>query len=164
MITRRRKQPNIAMCAAFVMLCLTLVSTHFATGLYARYVSTDSASDSARVATFNVDQAFENISCSFDAGIVPGTNTNYVIEVVNESEVAVEFTIDVDNPYHNFPISFLIIDDNAENELPYKMLVGPNNTLGVNLLIKWDQNVIADVNYSGKVEMIEVTLKAAQVD
>ena len=46
------KKPNIALCAGFILLCLTLFSMHFTSGLYARYISRDSAEDSARVIKF----------------------------------------------------------------------------------------------------------------
>lgn len=48
----KRKRPNIMMCLAFVLLCLTLLTTHFTGGLYAKYVAKDSAEDSARVIKF----------------------------------------------------------------------------------------------------------------
>lgn len=43
---------NIPICLAGVLLCLTLFSMHFTGGLFARYVSRDSGSDSARVIQF----------------------------------------------------------------------------------------------------------------
>ena len=46
---------NIPMCAAVVLLYLTLLSIHLTSGLFARYTTTVTASDSARVAKFDVD-------------------------------------------------------------------------------------------------------------
>ena len=43
---------NIPMCIASFLFCLTLISFHFTSGLYARYISAASGSDSARVAGF----------------------------------------------------------------------------------------------------------------
>lgn len=43
---------NIPMCIAAFLLCLTLISTHFTSGLYAKYITRDSGSDSARVISF----------------------------------------------------------------------------------------------------------------
>lgn len=49
---RRRTKLNIPMCLAGVLLCLTLISIHLASGLYARYSTTSEGSDSARVISF----------------------------------------------------------------------------------------------------------------
>jgi hypothetical protein len=43
---------NIPMCLACVLLCLTLVSIHLTSGLYAKYTVSGSGSDNARVITF----------------------------------------------------------------------------------------------------------------
>ena len=43
---------NIPMTLACVLFCLTLISTHFTSGLYARYTTSDSGSDRARVVKF----------------------------------------------------------------------------------------------------------------
>ena len=43
---------NVPMTLACVLFCLTLLSTHFTSDLYARYTTSDSASDGARVVKF----------------------------------------------------------------------------------------------------------------
>ena len=43
---------NIPMCIAFVLFCLTLFSIHLTSGLYAKYTTSASDSDSARVIRF----------------------------------------------------------------------------------------------------------------
>lgn len=43
---------NIPMCIASFLFCLTLISIHLTSGLYAKYISSASGSDSARVITF----------------------------------------------------------------------------------------------------------------
>ena len=48
----KKAQLNIPMCLAAVLLCLTLISIHLSSGLYAKYVVNDSGSDSARVIKF----------------------------------------------------------------------------------------------------------------
>ena len=51
---KQNTKVNIPMCAALVLLLLTMISVHLTSGLYARYTSTASGSDSARVAKFHV--------------------------------------------------------------------------------------------------------------
>ena len=53
---------NIPMALACVLFCLVLISTHFTSGLYARYIVTDSASDSARVVAFREIRITEEIN------------------------------------------------------------------------------------------------------
>lgn len=84
---------NIPICAALVLLFLTMVSIHMTSGLYARYTSTSTASDSARVAKFDVDankQDDVTVICDID-----GDNGDYVITVNNKSEVAIKYNIDL---------------------------------------------------------------------
>ena len=49
---RTHSKLNIPFCAGLVLLCLTLFSMHLTSGLYARYVTSDSAEDAARVIKF----------------------------------------------------------------------------------------------------------------
>lgn len=55
-MTKRRRRStakvNVPICAAAVLLCLTLISVHLTSGVYARYTVTASGSDSARVIQF----------------------------------------------------------------------------------------------------------------
>jgi|GEM_PF-2072287 len=50
--SRRKKRHNIPIYLACLLLCLTLISIHFSSGLYAKYTTTVSGSDSARVIKF----------------------------------------------------------------------------------------------------------------
>lgn len=55
MAARRKKtgaKVNIPMCLACVLLCLTLFSVHFSSGVVARYTTTTDSGDSARVIKF----------------------------------------------------------------------------------------------------------------
>lgn len=93
----KRKNPsrvNIPMCAAGVLLCLTLFSVHLTSGLYAKYTATATGSDSARVAKFEVDVSGQNladITCTQS----DTDSSTYTITINNKSEVAVEYTLSV---------------------------------------------------------------------
>ena len=76
------KKPNIALCAGFILLCLTLFSMHFTSDLYARYVSKDSAEDSARVIKFGeltLKETGDFVSGA--ANLVPGFDLKKDVEV-----------------------------------------------------------------------------------
>lgn len=80
------RKHNIPMCMALVLLCLTMITTHMTGGLYARYTTTASGSDSARVAKFDVQ-------CNVTA--VEGTTDQFNVTVTNNSDVTVEYTLEV---------------------------------------------------------------------
>lgn len=71
----QRAKRNIPMCAACVLLCLTLLSAYLISGLYAKYTDTAVGSDSARVVRFGNLTLTESGDFADGAGIViPGVN------------------------------------------------------------------------------------------
>ena len=52
MVTHHKTKMNIPMCLAAILLCLTLISIPLTSGLYAKYISSASGNDSARVIKF----------------------------------------------------------------------------------------------------------------
>lgn len=99
---------NIPMCAALMLLLLTMLSIHMTSGLYARYTAKSLGSDNARVAKFDVT-----------AEVQPDENKEgkFTVLVTNESEVAVKYNIVVE---FTAPMSVSINDGEpqipAENE------------------------------------------------
>ena len=75
---------NIPMCAALILLLLTMISVHMTSGLYARYISTGTATDTARVAAFDVSSS-----------LAKGEDGVYELTVTNNSEVTVTYHVDV---------------------------------------------------------------------
>lgn len=81
----KTKKPNKALWAACVLLCLVLISTHFASGLYAKYVTGTADGDKARVSSFHPT-----------AVMTAGTeNGSYNISLHNSSETAVRYSVTV---------------------------------------------------------------------
>lgn len=87
----KRQKINIPICAALVLLLLTLLTARMTGGLYARYTGTAYASDSARVAKFDVDTKVEQVEDSAGNAV----EGQFVLTVTNRSEVAVEYDIAV---------------------------------------------------------------------
>ena len=52
MVRHHKTKMNIPMCLAAILLCLTLISIHLTSELYAKYISSASGNDSARVIKF----------------------------------------------------------------------------------------------------------------
>ena len=70
-LMKRRTKVNIPICAAAVLLCLTMFSLHLTSGIYARYTATASGHDSARVIKFGELTITETTSKASQY-IVPG--------------------------------------------------------------------------------------------
>lgn len=82
---------NIPMCAAAVLLFLTLLSIHLTSGLFARYTTTVTASDSARVAKFDVDVTADIEDITVDCA--QSDSGTFILTVTNNSEVTVRYTL-----------------------------------------------------------------------
>lgn len=112
---KSKTKMNIPVRAAAVLLCLTLASTYFVSGLFARYSTSDQSGGNARVARFSFDGGFLNatnatiLSRYIEASLIPGEeNEDVTLIIENNSEVAVEYTIDVTNETKNLPLQFSI--------------------------------------------------------
>lgn len=88
---------------AGILFCLVLISTALLGGLFARYVTTDSGSDSARVAKFGdltLTETGDFVGERQKTGIIiPGVDLNKKVTVSFEaSEVATIIFVEVDAP------------------------------------------------------------------
>lgn len=91
MAQRKRAKVNLPICLAGILLCLTVVSVRLAFGIFARYSTTASAEDDARVARFDVDITGETQNPVFAYGTTEGDA--FTITVENLSEVAVAYDV-----------------------------------------------------------------------
>ena len=94
---------NPMLTLAAILLCLVMISTHFTSGLYAKYTSRSSAASSARVASFSIDTDLDRIKLgSIDAPTLQLGGTDEIQSVQlpfyisNGSEVSVGYSIIVD--------------------------------------------------------------------
>ena len=96
--SRKMTPAGILLRVIVILICLILLSVYFMDGLYARYVSNASGADSARVAKFDVDVAFDDGTDQVDATMTYNETTQtYEIVVTNRSEVAISYDIYVRN-------------------------------------------------------------------
>ena len=54
---KQTKKTSFVLRAACVLLCLVLISAHFTSGLYAKYIVSATGSDTGRTASFRVSAA-----------------------------------------------------------------------------------------------------------
>ncbi|MBQ7875229.1 MAG: hypothetical protein IJ306_08760 [Oscillospiraceae bacterium] len=117
-MARKKDTINIPMFIALVLLCLTLFSVHFSSGIFARYTTRANGGDSARTAAFAELSITE--TGDFDSGkamLIPGVNlTKDATVSFGKAEVAVYVFVEVE-----------VSDDwaiNTENKKTFTMLGG----------------------------------------
>ncbi len=174
---RNTPKLNIPLCIASVIFCLTLFSTYFVSGLYARYTSTGQAGSSARVAVFSVKGSEDTLTKPIVAELVPGEVSETKLIINNSSEVAVDYIIEVKNNTENLPLQFYVEKQNNEepptNPIPFEpyefvhedsVAAGSGDTTYI-LYIEWESHGDGyDLENIGMVDQILVTVTATQAD
>lgn len=155
-----------------VLLMLVLVTTGMVSGQLARYVTTVTVTDTARVARFDITQEGA-LTESFTLPIAPGDSIRRSVTVTNASEVAVNYRITVANPEDNLPLEFSAVDSNGDPlplnrsgntwELTGFLEAGSAVSEEYTLTIRWKDGYTDDF-YAGKVDLIRITLIAEQAD
>lgn len=182
MSNRRSRYANCIMRIAAVLFCLVLVSLHLVSGLFARYTTTASGSDGARVAKFRITESLVNednsVFVSVAAGLVPNVPCRINVEVANESEVAVTYEITADNLTGNLPLKFYAVDETLADlaavaaaangaVLPYVYSdeLAPNEPQTYYMYVIWTPaDETEALNNMGVVDMITLELSATQID
>lgn len=95
---RPKAKLNIPMCAACVLLCLTMISIHLMSGLYAKYTTSAQGGDFARVIKFG-DLTLTETGSFYQENklmIIPGVDLQKKVEVdFKGSESATYIFIDI---------------------------------------------------------------------
>lgn len=166
-----RAKRNIPIRVAAVLFCLTLFSTYLVTGLFARYTTSVQSSDQARVAKFSI-KGEGDLSQTIAATLVPGEDTDVKLVIRNDSEVAVEYKIEVTRETSNLPLSFRMVEEGTSNSIEDvngtitytdQQIPGPHADT-YNLLIHWQAGTVNDLALMGMVDYITVKVTAVQID
>ena len=146
-----------------LLVCLTFFSVHMSSGLYARYVTQASGSDSARVAKFDVTDTLLINGKTVDdfvvgGAMIPGQVTTYEYTVTNHSEVAVKISVDAKSLMGELPVI-----------VSYEPLtLQPNTVESVQFTftVSLDPNKVknTDLENCYKVDLVQITVIAEQVD
>lgn len=154
---------NPILILSLILLCLTLISTHMTAGLYARYTSTGSGEDSARVAKFDVTES-GTLTETMVLSVIPGEKYHVgEVVVANNSEVAVAYTITVKKATDNLPIKLFFEEGNKGEKITHTGTITPGNPgTTFTLFSDWTEN--KGTEYMGRVDKLEITLKAEQID
>lgn len=160
------KKYNISMYIACALLCLTLITTYMTSGLYARYTAQDEMYDGARVAEFEVTDQYTSFSQNMRFDIAPDDEYTAKVTVKNNSEVAINYKLSVNNVTENIPLKFKVSSDggNTYKDLPYRGFdMAPGGATAIyTLKVEFDDKNA--INYMGMVDLIMIELKAEQID
>ena len=149
---------TIVLRLAAVLLSLVLITTGMVSGRYARYVTSASGSDSARVAKFTVTQSILQGETDLAQTIPmpeikPGDTVVINIVLEYDTEVAVRSTVDVQSLYSNLPLTISVQEKGTLS----------SHTKEYEAAITWVQGS-NDVDYIGMVDLITITVTSEQVD
>lgn len=173
-LRKSKTKMNTPIRVAAVLLCLVLFSTCLVSGLFARYAIGAQSSDQARVAKFSIEGEGA-LSQPIEAILIPGKTEEVTLIIQNNSEVSVEYTITVTNVTNNLPLSFRMNEKDgtflAEDKgitVTQRRIPG-SHTDQYTLKIAWpepadDDARIKDLERTGMVDYITVTVMAAQID
>ena len=183
MVHSRQKERWILYTLA-VMLCMVLASFWLMCNIYARYSTQTSGSDSARVARFDVQETGTLSEQIINANVYPGFSGKYTVSVKNNSEVTIAYVMNIKNKYNNLPLQFRMLDkdgkeittDSSDDPSEYvlsksdEIVAKDSSEHTYQLEISWptdqanESENLQDPDYAGKVDVIEITLKAVQKD
>ena len=128
------KKTPFVFYAGMVLLCLVLFSAHLTSGLYARYTSTATSGDSARVARFDVASAKNTKKVDFKIDLDffdPQKQSDYIeFDVFSSSEVAVRYDVVLVLPEGMVELieaGILVIS--LDENVPPKTVDGTNRTV-----------------------------------
>lgn len=168
MIRKSYRGTPVLFWIGLMLLCITLFLSHLSIGLYARYATSDTAGDSARVAEFKVsDQIDGAVAQSFTVNVAlyPSQEKGYVFTITNDGEVTVDYVVRVKNLTNNLPLEFRAkkgeeaIIQNANGEFIVSVAIGKTEAFTLNVLWPAGANALA---WMGQVDLLEITLTAQQ--
>ena len=156
---------NIPICVACVLLCLTMISIHLSSGLYARYTTSASGADGSRVAIMSTGVSGFDVPM-FDMS--PGETAEIDFFITNAEggrvcEVTQAYEIKVDNVTDNIPFTWELYS--GDEQVAYTGVMQANDATEVDytLVVTWPESA-NDADLAFEVDMIRGSIDSAQVD
>lgn len=181
---------NIPMCVAAILFCLTLFSAHLTSGLYAKYITTESGSDAARVITFG-DLTLSETGDFYEENklmIIPGVDLTKKATVAfsgSESETYVFVEVKASSEWQTTDNKTFFIVNNEKTAMQWRIAEGwtlltskngayvyyrklaPNSTLvGVDIIAENGRIAVSELITKSEIESmtgISIKLRAAVV-
>lgn len=152
---------NIPLLLAGILFCLTLISSSLTSNLIAKYSTTASGSDGARVAKFNT--AIDN-SQPGTIELVPGdsdSNGKYTFTITNNSEVVVKNSVIVKDVPENVQVKF---NDSASETSGGADITFDVGVLDIGASVDCSLTFYADANCDTQIKDVTIQVLAEQVD
>lgn len=151
---------NVAMRAAFVLMCLVILSVYMMGGLLAKYSSTGTDSDDARVAKFAFTvqgaPAADQIVCT----AVDNGSSTYTVTIQNQSEVAVHYDLSL-----KFTSGETAGVSYSFSPAAGDLAVGGNASSTLTFTVDWDEFTVNKTGGSAEVTLnFSVTVNVTQID
>ena len=151
---------NIPLLLAGILFCLTLISSSLTSNLIAKYSTSTTGGDSARVAKFDVITTND----IYKIELVPGdrdSSGTYKFTIKNNSEVVVKNSVIVENVPENVQVKF----NNSASETSG----GADITFDVGVLdiggsVDCTLTFYADTNCDTQIKDVTIRVVAEQVD
>ena len=159
-----------------VLLGLVMLTTGMVSGRYARYVTSASGSDSARVAKFHVTHTGEVLTQSIaQVPLRPGTSVTKTVTVTYDMEVAARSIITATNAYEgvpgDLPLTFRVYagDTASGTATTGSHSFVDTHTPGSNVTKTYTVEITFpavenSLDYNGMVDMITISVTTEQVD
>ena len=144
--------------AGLALLCAALITSHFTSGLYARYTASASVGDSAVVAAFEIGEDLSSSSAMIEVTAKPPaavgeTSTVQAVQISNSSDATVIYTVTSENLTGNLPIEIE----------SFTGTLAPDGTVTQEIAIEWT-DVLNDPQYAGMVDLIRLTVSVEQAN
>ncbi len=155
-----KKQRPVLLIVAFILIILTAISFSLVVATYSRYITTkinSSENDGKNpdVAKFDVSEYLDGVG-EFDTlsiTLKPGEEKVQNIIVSNSSEVAISYTISLENVTNNLPLEFT----------NYSGTINANETnVACSVTISWDE-LKNSPEFAGKTDVIRIIITAEQI-
>lgn len=163
MVKRANEKWSIPLRLAAVLLCLTMVSLNLVSGLLAKYTTSSSGSDSARVAVFDVTGNGSATQTLLLQNMKPGATQQYELKVKNSGETAALLKWQIEST-QNLPITYQISGESVENNVAYEKEIPMGaNEVDLTLTVNWPESE-NDYKWSYEVDQVTITLTYLQID
>ena len=154
------------MLLACVLLCCVMISTHFVSGLYARYSARASGEASARVAKFDFEYELYDGQSTIDSLVfaIPNEDQTFSVLIHNSSEVALEYTITIENKSKNIPLVFTVDETSVKDKCVITYNIAPNRDNITHMISLDYEDINQAINYMGFVDYITLEIDVKQID
>lgn len=155
-----KKQRPVLLIVAFILIILTAISFSLVVATYSRYITTkinssENDGKNPEVAKFDVSEYLDGVG-EFDTlsiTLKPGEKKIQNIIVSNSSEVAISYTISLENVTNNLPLEFT----------NYSGTINANETnVACSVTISWDE-LKNSPEFAGKTDVIRIIITAEQI-